>query len=172
MIEGFKTKNETKVKKKGKKMRLARYQRPGLENGFEDPLQTLQTEINRLFDTPWWTESVQGFHGGWTPAVDLYEDRDSFTVKVELPGMKREDIEVSVHDGSVTISGERKYESNEEQSEASRSERYFGRFQRTLALAKPVEVNKASAAYKDGILTLTLPKAEEAKPKRIQVNVS
>jgi HSP20 family protein len=156
-------------------MRLTRYQRPSLENGFEDPVLTLQSEINRLFDSPWWGDTKQGsqgFYGGWTPAVDLYEDRDTFTVKAELPGMKREEIDISIHVGSLTISGERKFEKKEGEGESSRRERYFGRFQRTLALNKPVDAGKASASYKDGVLTVTLPKAEEAKPKQIEVKVS
>jgi len=106
-------------------MRLTRYQRPVLENGFEDPFYTLQNEINRLFDSPWLGQSSQDFYGGWTPALDLYEDKDSFVVKAELPGMKREDIEISIHEGSLTISGERKFEEKAGEGEASRRERFL-----------------------------------------------
>jgi len=86
--------------------------------------------------------------------------------------MKREEIDISFHDGTLTITGERKYEEKNEDAETYRAERFFGKFHRTLALPKPVQSDKATATYKDGILTVTLPKTEEAKPKQIQVNVS
>jgi HSP20 family protein len=77
-----------------------------------------------------------------------------------------------VHDNALTISGERKVERTESDGEPSRAERFFGRFQRTVTLAKPVDVNKVNARYKDGILTITLPKTEESKPRQIEVKVS
>jgi HSP20 family protein len=109
---------------------------------------------------------------GWTPALDVFEDKDNIFVRVELPGMKREDIEVSLHEGTVSISGERKSESKYEEADVHRSERFFGRFQRTIALSAPVAAEKVKAQYKDGILTVTLPKTEEAKPKVIDVKVN
>jgi len=88
---------------------------------------------------------------------------------VELPGMRREDFEISLHDGTLTISGERKREtSNGERAE--RTERYIGKFRRSITLPTHVDANKVSAVYRDGILTVTLPKAEEAKPKQIPVS--
>ena len=138
-----------------------------------EQLSTLREEINRLFDSPFGelTRRIDLFNG-WTPALDLYEDTDNLIVKAELPGTKREEIDISVHDGTLTISGERKYEEKNQDAEPYRSERFFGRFHRTLALPKPVQSDKATANYKDGILTVILPKTEEAKPKQIQVNVS
>lgn len=94
------------------------------------------------------------------------------SVKAELPGMKREDIEVSLHEGSLSISGERKSEQKHEDAGVYRAERFFGRFQRTVMLPTPVAAEKVKAQYKDGILTITLPKTEEAKPKHIDINVS
>ncbi|PYM13233.1 MAG: heat-shock protein Hsp20, partial [Verrucomicrobia bacterium] len=130
-------------------------------------------EIHRLFDSPFGelTRHMELFNG-WTPALDVYEDKDNLIVKAELPGMKREEIDISFHDGTLTITGERKYEEKNEDAETYRAERFFGKFHRTLALPKPVQSDKATATYKDGILTVTLPKTEEAKPKQIQVNVS
>ena len=93
-------------------------------------------------------------------------------MKAELPGMKKEDIDVSLHDGALSISGERKSEEKLENAEVYRSERFFGRFQRTVALPATVDAAKISAQYKDGVLTVTLPKAEEAKPKQIDVQVN
>jgi HSP20 family protein len=109
---------------------------------------------------------------GWTPAFDVYEDKDNVYVRAELPGMKKEDIELSLHNGSLSISGERKGEENLKEAEVYRSERFFGRFQRTITLPTPVAAEKIKAHYKDGILNVTLPKAEEAKPKHINVSVS
>ena len=155
-------------------MKLIRRQNADLWNWSPvEQLSTLREEINRLFDSPFGelTGRMELFNG-WTPAVDLFEDKDNLIVKAELPGMKREEIDISFHDGTLTISGERKYEEKNQDSEPYRSERFFVRFHRTLALPKPVQSDKATANYKDGILTVMLPKTEEAKPKQIQVNVS
>jgi HSP20 family protein len=153
---------------------LTRWQRPELSTwpGF-GRLTDLRDEIDRLFESPLAALSRQSnLLSGWTPALDVYEDKDNLFVKVELPGMKREEIEVSLHDGSLSISGERKSEQKYEEAEVYRAERFFGRFQRTVTLATPVAADKVKAQYKDGILTITLPKTEEAKPKHIDVNVS
>jgi HSP20 family protein len=108
---------------------------------------------------------------GWTPALDLYQNNDNVVAVVELPGLRKENIEVSLVDGTLTISGERKDETSAENS-ASRTERSTGKFRRSVTLPTRVDGNKVSATYKDGILTVTLPKAEEAKPKQIQINLN
>ena len=153
---------------------LTRWQRPVLSPwlGF-GRLTDLRDEIDRLFEAPL-SELTRGSQilSGWTPAMDVYEDKDNLYVRAELPGMKREDIDLSMHEGSLSISGERKSEENFKNSELYRAERFFGRFQRTVTLPTTVAVDKVKATYKDGILTVTLPKAEEAKPKQISVSVS
>jgi len=156
-------------------MKLTRWQRPTLSrqnlsslDPFEQ-LSQLRNEVSRLFDSPFGT-LTQGFNE-WAPAVDLYEDKDNVIVKAELPGMKKEDIDVSLHDGTLTISGERKLEEEKTEGETYRSERFYGRFQRSVLLPTAVLPDKVNAAYKDGILTITLPKSEEAKPKQIEVSV-
>ena len=153
---------------------LIRWNRPDLATwpGF-GRLTDLRDEIDRLFESPL-AELARSSQilSGWSPAMDLFEDKDNFVVKAELPGMKREDIEVSLHEGSLSISGERKSEEKHGEGETYRSERFFGRFQRTLTLPTPVASDKVKAAYKDGVLTVTLPKTEEAKPKQIEVKVS
>jgi len=106
---------------------------------------------------------------GWSPALDLHEDTDNFFVSAELPGMKKEEIEISLQDGVLTLSGERKHEKTENTTEIHRSERFVGRFQRTLTLPAAVDADKVKASYQEGILNVTLPKAETAKPKQIQV---
>ena len=108
---------------------------------------------------------------GWTPALDLYQNNDNIVAVVELPGMRKEDIEISLQDGTLIISGERKDETSRENG-ATRTERCTGKFRRSITLPTRVDANKVSATYKDGILTVTLPKAEEAKPKQIQINLS
>lgn len=136
-------------------------------------LSTLRDEIDRLFEAPL-SEFAQTSQllSGWTPPLDVYEDKDHLYVRAELPGMKKQDIALSLHDGSLSVSGERKTEKTHEEQEVYRAERFFGRFQRTVTLPTPVQMDKVKAEYKDGVLTVTLPKAEEAKPKRIDVNVS
>src|SRR3954471_5018386 len=94
-------------------------------------LNDLRDELDRLFDAPLARTSELL---GWTPAFDVYEDHDNFVVKAELPGMKREDIGVSLHDGSLIVSGERKSEAMKEGTEMYRAERFFGKFQRAVSL--------------------------------------
>ena len=153
---------------------ITRWQRPeaSLWPSF-GRLTDLRDEIDRLFEAPL-AGLMQGSRlmSGWTPALDVYEDKDNLYVRVELPGMKKEDIEVSLHEGTISISGERKSEAKYEKAEAYRTERFVGRFQRTVTLPTPVAGDKVKAQYKDGVLTITLPKTEEAKPKQIDVNVS
>jgi HSP20 family protein len=133
----------------------------------------LRDELDRLFESPLsnLTRSSQ-LLSVWNPALDLYEDKDNVIVTAELPGMKKEDIDVSLHDGSLSISGERKRGEKFEGAEIYREERFVGRFQRTISLPSAVDGAKVKAQYKDGILTITLAKAEEAKPKQIEVSVN
>ena len=108
---------------------------------------------------------------GWSPALDIYEDADHVTVKLEAAGLKKEDFDISLHDDNLTVSGERKSETEQRDGESFRSERFFGQFSRTITLPAPVKADGVSATYADGVLTITLPKAEEAKPRKIEVNV-
>lgn len=153
---------------------LMRWQRPEMATwpGF-GRLTDLRDEIDRLFEAPL-SDLARGSQilSGWTPAMDVYEDKDNVYIRAELPGMRKEDIDLSLHEGSLSISGERKSEDTFENAEVYRAERFFGRFQRTVTLPTPVTTDKVKAQYRDGILTVTLPKAEEAKPKHIDVNVS
>jgi HSP20 family protein len=153
-------------------MTLTRWHRPELSWTPFRQLSSLRDEIDRLFEAPLssLTELSQPFSGGWVPAIDVYEDRDNYVVKMELPGMNRDEIDISLHNGVLSITGERKDEEKHEGAETYRSERFFGRFQRSITLPAVVEAEKVNASYKDGILTVTLPKAEEAKPKQITIN--
>ncbi len=152
-------------------MSIIRYQSPDVWRSL-DRFANLRDEINTFFDGPSWpaaTQQAQLFNG-WTPALDLYQTTDDIVALVELPGMRKEDIELSLHDGMLTISGERKSDVSEN-DKAARSERFVGKFRRSISLPTRVDANKVNATYKDGVLTVTLPKAEEVKPKQIQVNI-
>ena len=151
-------------------MALIRWQRPEMSwPGFEE-LDELRREMDRILEMPFAQGAGPRFFRQWAPAVDLYEDNDNLYAKVEVPGMRKEDIDVSLHDGVLTISGERKREEKRE-GETHRTERLYGRFSRSITLPKSVDSGKVAAHYKDGLLTVTLPKAAEAKPKQIEINV-
>jgi len=136
-------------------------------------LTNLREELDRLFEAPMAELArVNPLLTSWGPAVDMHEDKDNVYVNVELPGMKKEEIDLQLHDRTLSISGERRNEAKHEDAELYRSERFFGRFQRTVNLPAPVNTTKVKAQYRDGILSVTLPKTEEAKPKQIDVSVA
>src|SRR5262245_17095762 len=133
-------------------MNLIRFQGPQAWVSPFGRWTNLRDEINRLFDIPFGDFGRETeFFTGWSPALDVYEDKNNLVVKAELPGMKKDQVELSLHDNTLTISGERKSARTEGEGESSRSERFFGRFQRTVTLPKPVDATKVSARYKDGI---------------------
>ena len=152
-------------------MSLIRYQNPQLSNWTPfDRLATLRDEMDRLFDFSFPSRD-SGLLSGWSPALDVYDDKDAYQVSVELPGMKKDEIDISMHDGVLTVSGERTHERENKEGQTFRSERYFGKFQRSITLPSGVDMNKVTASYKDGVLLIHLPKAEEAKPRQIEVKV-
>lgn len=150
-------------------MKLMRFQRPVLWDwsGFGQ-LTNLRDEINRLFESPTGNGGSDVFNS-WAPSLDVYEDKDNIIVRAELPGLKKEEIEISLHENVLTVSGERRNEKKYEGAETSREERFFGKFTRSMKLPKSVNANKVKAAYSDGILTVTLPKSEDAKPRQIEI---
>jgi HSP20 family protein len=161
-------------------MTLMKRQRPEFWN--LSPLRHvthLRDEVDNLFNLAFGrladsnAENARGSQllEGWFPAVDVYEDKDCLQVKAELPGLKKEDIEISLHDGFLTLSGERKQEEKVQEGDVYRSERWTGRFHRTVNLPCSVVADKIKATYNDGVLQVTLPKAEEAKPKQIPISV-
>ncbi len=154
-------------------MSLIRYQSPELSTWPSfDRWIDLRDEMNSLFDLPLmgnFARQAQLF-SGWTPALDLHQDNDNVVATVELPGMRKEDIDISLHDGVLTIAGERQSSSGEGEN-AERTERFSGKFRRSITLPTRVDAGKVTASYKDGILTVTLPKAEEAKPKKVEVTI-
>lgn len=154
-------------------MNLVRINRPSSQWSPFNQLNILRNEINRIFEAPLgeFDGSSEGFNT-WAPALDLYENKDSLIVTAEVPGLKREDIDISLHEDTLTIAGERTQEKPVETQNVQRAERFYGRFQRTITLPKAVASEQVKAAYKDGILTVTLPKAPEAKPRQIEINVN
>src|SRR5437762_3491656 len=210
-------------------MSLIRYQGPqGVAWPALGRLSNLWDELDSLFELPFLTNfgNPSQLFSGWTPALDLYQSKDNVTAVVELPGMRKEDIEISLHDDMLTISGERKQQIADD-NKAERSERYVGKFRRSVSLPTRVDMSKVSANYKEGleisvenneltilgrrslptvdgtvihresrtnsfrrtfeldpsidtgnisakieqgVVTLTLPKAEQVKPRKIQVS--
>jgi HSP20 family protein len=154
-------------------MKLIRYQAPNSAPWAAlDRWSNLRDELNSLFDMPFSSgfDQTGQLFTGWSPSLDLYESGDHFVAVVELPGMRKDDIDISLHDGALTISGERKRQSDNNGETAQRTERYVGTFRRSIGLPTRVDPSKVTATYQDGILQVTLPKAEEAKPKQIQVS--
>jgi HSP20 family protein len=134
-----------------------------------EAVNRLQDDVQRLMDLALPDFGSQ-FFNVWAPALDLYEDKEKFVIKVEAPGMKKDGFQIGLHDNVLSVSGERKFEERNEKSTSYRSERFEGRFQRSIALPKTVQGDKVTASYRDGILTVTLPIAEAARPKQITVS--
>ena len=108
----------------------------------------------------------------WAPPVDIYENGDSLVLKAELPGVNPDEVEIRVEDNTLYLKGNRKFENEVKEQNYHRVERSYGTFTRTFSLPNSVDADKVGASYKDGILTLTMPKKEEAKPKTIKISVS
>lgn len=109
--------------------------------------------------------------GTWAPPVDVAEEKDSIIVRVEVPGMNEQDLKVGFEDGVLTVSGERQFERKEDRN-YHRIERTYGTFSRTFTLPRTVDQDSIAASYRDGMLEITIPKREEAKPKQIQINAT
>ena len=135
-------------------------------------LRTLQEEVNRLFSS----NLTRGFgeegigRGAWNPSVDIYENKDQIVLEAELPGMKQEDFELTVENNVITLRGERQFEKKEESDNYHRVERSYGSFTRSFTLPQTVSAEGATAEYTNGVLRVTLPKREETKARRIQIN--
>ena len=134
-------------------------------------LRTLQEEVNRLFSssiTPSFGEEGIG-RGAWNPNVDIYENKDQIVLEAELPGMNREDFELTVENNVITLRGERRFEKKDDADNYHRVERAYGSFSRSFTLPQVVSGDGATAEYRNGVLRVTLPKREEAKARRIEI---
>ena len=134
----------------------------------------LQDRINRVFnDTYGRADDGLTTSGAWVPPVDVYQNGDHEVVLMaELPSMKREDIDITVDGGTLTIKGEKRVASDLKEEQFHRIERRYGSFSRSFSLPQTVDAGKVAAEYKDGVLTVRLPMREEAKPRQIKVDVA
>ena len=135
---------------------------------------SLQDRINRVFsETQARTDEGLMTSGNWAPLVDIYQNGDHEVVlKAELPEVKREDIDVTVENGTLTLRGERKFSSEIKEEQYHRVERRYGTFSRSFSLPPKVDTSKVAADYKDGVLTVRLPLREDAKPRQIKIDVA
>ncbi|MBI4284633.1 MAG: Hsp20/alpha crystallin family protein [Chloroflexi bacterium] len=124
-------------------------------------------ESERPFRTVWYTRPRDGM--GWTPAIDMYEKEDSFIVRAELPGVKKEDVEITVMGDTLTMKGERKPPEGIKEQEYQCTEICYGKFSRSLTLPTAVDTEKIEATYENGVLEITLPKVKEATPAKVQI---
>ena len=133
----------------------------------------IQREMNRMFDSMFRfdTRDEDTAFTAWTPAVDIAEHDDEYVVKVELPGVNKDDVKITIESNVLTLRGEKKQEKETKKENHHRIERSYGSFQRSFTLPTTVKSDKIDAVYKDGVLQIALPKAEEAKPKQIEVKV-
>lgn len=134
-------------------------------------LRTLQEEVNRLFSSnldPSFSEEGIG-RGAWNPTVDIYENKDHIVLEAELPGMNREDFDLTVENNVLTLRGERRFEKKDEADNYHRVERSYGSFTRSFTLPQKVSGEGAAAEYRNGVLRVSLPKREEVKARRIEI---
>ena len=135
-------------------------------------MSSLQRQLNRLFDDALIPETWSDFSKvSKIPAAELTENDEALNLKLEVPGMEAKDLDIEVTVDRVSISGERKSETKSEENGRTRSEFRYGKFSRVIPLPKPIQNTNVTAEYKDGILNLTLPKAEEEKTKVVKVNL-
>ncbi|HGE71410.1 TPA: Hsp20/alpha crystallin family protein [Candidatus Poribacteria bacterium] len=137
-------------------------------------LAAIRDEMDRLFDeffnfVP--ARRRELLEGEWLPNIDVAETDDNVIVTAELPGVKQDDVSISVLNDVLTLKGEKKEEKEIKRENYHRIERSYGSFQRSVSLPTGVQADKAKATYKDGVLTVTIPKAESAKPKSIKINI-
>ena len=136
-------------------------------------LAAMQDRMARLFGDVYLRDEDTGFRGGWTPAVDIFEtDSHDLVLRAELPGMTREDIDVTVENSTLVLKGTKKFNADVKDENYRRIERTYGTFHRSFTLPNSVDASKVTADYKNGVLTVKLPFREEAKPRTINVEVA
>ena len=133
----------------------------------------MQDRMNRLFGNVYLRDEDTGLRGTWVPAVDIFEtDGHDLVVRAELPGIDREDIDVTVENSTLVLKGEKKFNAEVKEDQYRRIERPYGTFHRSFTLPNTVDTSKVSADFRNGVLTVKLPFREEAKPRTINVEVS
>jgi len=139
-----------------------------------DPFQQLSAmsnRLNRTLNDPH-TTPTEGSFGAWAPPVDIFEKDDHLVIRAEIPGVQKEAMDVRIEQGVLTLHGERKQETEIREENAYRMERAYRTFTRSFTLPTTVDASKVTASYKDGILEVTVPKAETAKPKKVEIRVA
>ncbi len=145
-------------------MRLVRY------NPFQE-LLALSQQLNRPHNDPYTPQSEDSL-AAWAPPVDIFERNDQLVIRAEVPGVAMEDMDVRIENGVLTLHGERKQETEVKEENAHRMERVYGRFTRSFSLPTTVDAARVTATYKDGILEVSVPKVETAKPKQIEIKAA
>lgn len=140
-------------------------------------LMGLQDRMNRLFDEsfrgiPRGSEDDWSLGGSWAPLVDIYEHEGNIVLKAELPGLQPKDVDVRVENNVLTLRGQRQFSDEVKREQYHRVERAYGSFSRSFTLPSVIDTEKIRAEFKDGVLRLTLPTREEAKPKQIAINIT
>lgn len=148
---------------------LTKYDRPSVE-----PISNLRREMDRIFNDlipfSWRLDESEMGLRSWSPRTDMMETDDEYMIEADLPGMAKQDITINVQDRVLTIEGERKHETEEEHNGYLRRERSFGSFERKFSLPASVKEDKIKASFKDGVLTVHIPKAEKSKRKSVKID--
>jgi len=140
-----------------------------------DPFQnlsTLQEQVNRLFEGSLPRRSDQSALTPWAPAVDIYETENELVLKADLPDVNEKDLDIRIESNTLTIKGERKFEEKVKEDNYLRVERTYGSFSRSFSLPSTVDSGSIKADYKNGVLTVELPKRAESKPRQVKINVT
>jgi len=138
------------------------------EPRYDCGLFSLHSEVNRMFRD--FYDDSEAKESYWMPSVDITEDDDKLTLSAELPGVKKEDVKISLNNSILTIEGEKKHAKEEKAENSYRTERYYGKFTRSFNLTSEIDEGKIKADHDSGILTITLPKSEKVKPRQIAIN--
>jgi HSP20 family protein len=139
-----------------------------------DPLReflAVSNRLNRTIDDPF-IQGPEDSFGAWAPPVDIFERQDHLVIRAEIPGVQKEDMDVRIENGVLTLHGERKEETEVKNVNAHLTERVYGSFTRSFSLPTTVDSSKITAVYKDGVLEVTVPKIETAKPKKVEIKVA
>ncbi len=137
-------------------------------------LEAIQNEMNKMFNSSlvrWGDRDAGLLEGAWSPAIDIYDSKDNIMVKADIPGMKKDEIEVSVYGDTLIIKGEKKQEKEVKEKDYVRTERFYGSFNRAISLPAAVDASKVNATYQNGVLELVLPKKEDSKPKQLKIDI-
>ena len=149
-------------------MKLTQYYRPNRYG--VNPLWNMRGDFDQIFGTNPFAGLFSETNNDWSPSLDVVEEKNQYLVKLELPGLKSEDVKITFEDGVLTISGERKEEKSTDEKKVHLNERFYGRFERGVRFPSPVQSDKISAKFAEGVLEVGLPKTEETKPKQIQIS--